>query len=160
MKKYRWEIKDEQFFGIGVYQPKTFHNIGTLWRTALILGAKFIFIIDGKYANQTSDTLKTWSKIPFYKYDDFDHFYKSLPHSTQLVGIEMLDNSTPIRNFAHPVRAAYLLGAENNGLPEKVINRCHHLVQLPGEMSMNVAVTGSIVIYDRVTKMEDFGRRY
>ncbi|MCB9224003.1 MAG: RNA methyltransferase [Crocinitomicaceae bacterium] len=151
--KRKWDRSEEQFFGIGVYQPKTNHNIGTLWRSALILGAQYIFIIDGKYVGQTSDTLKTWSKIPFYKYDDFDHFYNSLPHSTQVVGLEMSDNSTPIRNFVHPFRASYLLGAENNGLPEKVIERCHHLVQLPGEHSLNVAVSGSIMMYDRIAKM-------
>ncbi|MBD3635825.1 MAG: RNA methyltransferase [Crocinitomicaceae bacterium] len=153
MKK-RWKLEDEQFFGIGVYQPKTHHNIGTLWRSAYCLGAQFIFIIDGKYNDQTSDTHKTWSKIPFYKYEDFDHFYKSLPHSTQLVGVELYENSTPIRTFAHPRRAAYLLGAENNGLPDKVLTRCHHLIQLPGEHSLNVAVSGSIVMYDRINKQE------
>ena len=58
MKK-KWPLTDEQFFGIGVYQPKTSHNIGTLWRSAYILGAKFIFIVDGKDNNQTSDTQKT-----------------------------------------------------------------------------------------------------
>lgn len=154
MKK-QWDFQDEQFFGIGVYQPKTTHNIGTLWRTAYILGAQFIFIVDGKYNGQTSDTQKTWSKIPFYKYDDFDHFYKSLPHSTQLVGVELYENSTPIRNFAHPMRGAYLLGSEDNGLPQKVLDRCHKLVQLPGEDSLNVAVSGSIVMYDRIAKSAD-----
>jgi tRNA G18 (ribose-2'-O)-methylase SpoU len=152
MKK-QWNVMDEQFFGIGIYQPKTHHNIGTLWRSAIILGAKFIFIVDGKYNHQQSDTQKTWSKIPFYKYDNFDHFYRSMPHSTQLVGLEISENSTPIRNFVHPVRASYLLGAENNGLPEKVISKCHHLVQLPGEHSLNVAVSGSIVMYDRINKL-------
>jgi len=151
MKK-KWPLTDERFFGIGIYRPKTSHNIGTLWRTAYILGAQFIFIIDGKYNGQTSDTQKTWSKIPFYKYDDFDHFYKSLPHSCQLVGAEICDNSTPIRNFVHPDRAAYLLGAEDTGLPEKVLNRCHKLVALPGESSLNVSVSGSILIFDRINK--------
>jgi tRNA G18 (ribose-2'-O)-methylase SpoU len=151
MKK-QWELTKEQFFGIGVYQPKTEHNIGTLWRSAYILGASFIFIIDGKYKPQTSDTQKTWSKIPFYRYRDFDHFYDSLPYSTQLVGLELSDNSTAIRTFAHPSRAAYLLGAEDNGLPQKVAERCHHLLQLPGEQSLNVAVSGSIVMYDRIQK--------
>ncbi|UKN02103.1 RNA methyltransferase [Paracrocinitomix mangrovi] len=154
MKKH-WDLKEEQFFGIGVYQPKTSHNIGTLWRTAYILGAQFIFIVDGKYQHQASDTMKTWSKIPLYKYDDFDHLYNSLPHSTQLVGVELYENSTPIRNFAHPYRAAYLLGAENNGLPDKVLNRCHQLVQLPGEHSLNVSVSGSIVMFDRLMKQEE-----
>lgn len=153
MKK-QWDLKDESFFGIGVYQPKTYHNIGTLWRSALILGAKFIFIVDGKYKSQTSDTQKTWSKIPFYRYRDFDHFYDSLPYSTQLVGVEMDQNSQSITKFAHPLRAAYLLGAEDNGLPKPVLERCHHLVQLPGESSLNVAVSGSLVLYDRIQKWE------
>jgi tRNA G18 (ribose-2'-O)-methylase SpoU len=149
-----WELKDESFFGIGIYQPKTAHNIGTLWRTAYILGAKFIYIIDGKYANQSSDTMKTWSKIPFYRYTDFEHFYASLPYATQLVGLEMSDYSKSITKFVHPLRAAYLLGAEDNGLPPAIIERCHHLVQLPGENSLNVAVSGSIILYDRIQKWE------
>ncbi|MDA7804155.1 RNA methyltransferase [Crocinitomix sp.] len=153
MKK-TWEDKEESFFGIGLYQPKTGHNIGTLWRTAQILGAAYIFIIDGKYKHQTSDTTKSWSKIPFYRYTDMDHFYDSLPYSTQLVGIEMDSNSQSICTFAHPKRAAYLLGAEDNGLPEAVLEKCHHLIQLPGKSSLNVAVSGSIVIYDRIQKWE------
>jgi tRNA G18 (ribose-2'-O)-methylase SpoU len=154
MKK-SWDLKDETFFGIGVYQPKTSHNIGTLWRTAYILGAKFIFIVGGKYNHQTSDTQKTWSKIPFFRYDDFEAFYANLPYSTQLVGVEMSESSESITKFAHPSRGAYLLGAEDNGLPEEVLKRCHHLVQLPGETSLNVAVSGSIVIYDRIQKWKN-----
>ena len=153
MKK-KWSLNEEQFFGIGIYQPKTNHNIGTLWRSAYILGAQFIFIVDGKYNNQSSDTKKTWSKIPFFKYENFDHMYKSLPHSAQLIAAEMCDNSTPIRNFVHPRRAVYLLGAEDNGLPQKVLDRCHKLVQLPGESSMNVSVSGSILMFDRINKLE------
>jgi len=152
--KVNWNRDEEQFFGIGIYQPKTEHNIGTLWRSAFILGAQFIFIVDGKYTPQTSDTTKAYSKIPFYKYDSFDHFYDSLPYSTQLVGVEMSENSTAISTFAHPPRAAYLLGAENNGMPEKILKRCHHLIQLPGDSSLNVGVCGSIVIYDRLLKKE------
>ena len=147
-----WDRKEEQFFGIGIYQPKTIHNIGTLWRSAYILGASFIFIIDGKYNHQNSDTTKAWSKIPFYKYDDFDHFYDSMPHSTMLVGIELNEKSEKINTFTHPPRASYLLGAEDNGLPEKVSSRCHKLVQLPGKGSLNVAVTGSIMLFDRINK--------
>ena len=147
---------NEQFFGIGIYQPKTEHNIGTLWRSAYILGASFIFIIDGKYVHQMSDTSKAWSKIPFFKYVDFDHFYKSLPHSTQLVGVELSDNAIPIKSFKHPPRASYLLGSEDNGLPFEVIKRCHKLVQLPGKTSLNVSVSGSIIMFDRINKIGEF----
>jgi tRNA G18 (ribose-2'-O)-methylase SpoU len=66
----------------------------------------------------------------------------------------MSDNSIPISNFVHPHRAAYLLGAENNGIPQKVLTRCHHVVRLPDEISMNVAICGGIVLYDRLSKTE------
>lgn len=152
MKK-TWDLSEETFFGIGVYHPKTSHNIGTLWRSAYILGASYIFIIGGKYKHQTSDTSKAWSKIPFFRYKDIDHFYESMPYSTQLVGLELSDNSHPIKDFKHPDRASYLLGAEDTGLPEHVLNRCHHLVQLPGKTSLNVAVSGSIILFDRINKI-------
>ena len=32
------------YFGIGIHCPKVTKNIGTLWRTAHILGADFMFI--------------------------------------------------------------------------------------------------------------------
>ena len=153
--KQNWEHSEEQFFGIGIYQPKTEHNVGTLWRSAYILGASFIFIIDGKYTHQQSDTTKAWSKIPFYKYDNFEHFYNSMPHSTQLVGVEMSEESTPIKSFIHPPRASYLLGSENNGLPDDIVKKCHRLIQLPGATSLNVSVSASIVLYDRINKSDE-----
>ena len=33
------------YFGIGIYGPKMTKNIGTLWRTADIFGADFMFTI-------------------------------------------------------------------------------------------------------------------
>jgi tRNA G18 (ribose-2'-O)-methylase SpoU len=153
--KQHWDKKDESFFGIGILEPKTTHNIGTLWRSAYILGADFIFIIGGKYVHQTSDTAKTWSKIPFYKYKNFQQFYETMPYSTQLVGVELSSEATPIKSFKHPPRATYLLGSEDNGLPFEVITKCHKLVQLPGKTSLNVAVSGSILMFDRLQKIDD-----
>ncbi len=149
----KWELSEERYFGIGVYQPKTRENIGTLWRSALIMGASFIFVIEEKYKKQSSDVLKTWSKIPLFQHEHFDHFYSSLPYSCKLIGVELDKKAIPIQEYEHPPRAIYLLGSEQIGLPKAIKNKCHELVQLPGEMSLNVAVAGSIMIYDRVNKM-------
>jgi tRNA G18 (ribose-2'-O)-methylase SpoU len=69
-----------------------------------------------------------------------------------LIGIEMTDNAYPLSEFIHPNRACYLLGAEDNGLTTEAISACQEIIYLPGERSMNVAVAGSIVLYDRITK--------
>ncbi len=152
MKK-NWDANDERYFGIGVYQPKTEENIGTLWRTAFVYGASFIFIIDAKYKKQRSDVLKTWSKIPLFQYNTTQAFLDTVPYSCKIIGIEMEENSIPIKEYEHPFRGIYLLGSENNGLPKKLQEKCQDLIVLPGKRSLNVAVAGSIVIFDRINKL-------
>lgn len=141
------------YCAIGVFRGKTEHNIGTLWRSAYILGAQYIFTVDGRYKKQSSDVLRTWARIPLFNYDDFDELLKNIPYDCRLVGVEMDDRAEFLHEFQHPKRAIYLLGAEDTGLPEFVKEKCHMIIKLPGNSSLNVGVTGSIVLHDRVSKM-------
>jgi tRNA G18 (ribose-2'-O)-methylase SpoU len=145
-------LSQRGFFGVGIEHTKTNQNIGTLWRSAHILGASFIFTIGHRYKKQASDTTKAWRTIPLYTYDTFDDFYESLPYDCQLVGIEIDQRADSIKNFAHPERCVYLLGAEDHGLTKKAIEKCHKIVVLPGDYCMNVSVSGSIVMSDRWNK--------
>jgi tRNA G18 (ribose-2'-O)-methylase SpoU len=142
--------KKRGYFAIGIYGGKNSINTGTLWRSANIMGAAFIFTIGQRYKKQASDTMSTPKHVPLYQYPDFESFYGNMPSDCLLVGVELDGNAVDIRSFKHPERAMYLLGAEDNGLPKAVMVRCHRLVQLPGENSMNVSVAGSIVLYDRI----------
>lgn len=142
----------EGFFGIGIYHNQNKLNIGTLWRSAHIFGASFIFTINKKYEKQYSDTEKTWCRIPLYFYEDFDSFYKNLPYGCKIVAVELIDAATNILDYAHPKRCVYLLGSENCGLGNNILERCHEKIFIPGESSLNVAVAGSIVMYDRIAK--------
>ena len=151
MKK-NWESDEDRYFGIGILKPKTDENIGTLWRTAHVYGASFIFIIGTKYSKQSSDVFKSWSKIPLFQYKTVEAFMETVPFSCKLVGIEMHEKAVPIKDYTHPPRAVYLLGSEDNGLPPKLIDRCQDLIVLPGDKSLNVAVAGSVVLFDRVNK--------
>lgn len=140
------------YFGIGIENTKTEMNIGTLWRSAHIMGASFIFTIGKRYKKQPSDTMKSWRAIPLYTYADFDEFYNILPYDCQLVGVELDEKAIPVERFVHPERCIYLLGAEDHGLTRNALNGCHKLVQLPGSYCMNVAVAGSLIMYDRSHK--------
>lgn len=137
------------FFGIGISHTKTEVNVGTLWRTAHLFGAAFVFTIGRRYKSQASDTMKSTRHIPLYHYDEIDELHAHLPNGCKLVGIELDQRAVALASYRHPQRACYLLGAEDHGLTKDEIARCHDLVRLPGEFSMNVAVAGSIVIYDR-----------
>jgi tRNA G18 (ribose-2'-O)-methylase SpoU len=146
-------ISNQGYFAIGVYRCRTEHNIGTLWRSAYILGASFIFTVDHKYKKQTSDVVKAWSRIPLFHHKSFDDLLNNIPHDCRLVGIELDENATFLHEFEHPKRAIYLLGSEDEGLPQEILDKCHYTIKLPGNSSLNVAVTGSIVLHDRVSKI-------
>lgn len=138
------------YFGIGIYNFKYDVNIGTLWRTANILGANFIFTIGKKYKHQGSDTLKSFKHIPLFSFDNIEDLINHLPNETKLIGIEMGPKAIDLHKFSHPERAIYLLGTESSGLPNEVMEKCHAIVKLPGEYSLNVSTAGSIIIYDRI----------
>lgn len=140
------------FFAIGIDHGKTVANLGTLWRSANLFGAAFIFTVGHRYRTQASDTLKTPRHVPLFHFETVADLVEHLPHSCPLVGVELDPKARPIGNFAHPERACYLLGAEDYGLTKAAIAACHQLVQLPGRYSMNVAVAGSIVMFDRQAK--------
>jgi tRNA G18 (ribose-2'-O)-methylase SpoU len=145
-------VSKRGYFGIGIYHVKTEANIGTLWRSAAILGADFIFTIGRRYKAQASDTMKTPRHIPLYNYVDYDDFFKHVPYDCPVVAVELAENSIPLEKYVHPERCIYLLGAEDHGIPEDILTRCRETVQLIGDYCMNVATAGSIVMYDRAVK--------
>ena len=140
------------YFGIGIYHGKSEVNIGTLWRGAWQLGAAFIFTVGRRYKDQVSDTYKTWRNIPRFEYESLGDLQNAWPYNCQSVAIEM--GGDPLISFKHPKRAVYILGAEDNGLPESVINMCGDIVSIPAirQPSFNVAQAGTIVMYDRLVK--------
>lgn len=141
------------YYGIGVYHTKNETNIGTLWRHAALYGAQFVFTIGRRYKKQGSDTVKAWRSIPLLHYADFNDFNDHLPYGCQIVCIEMADKAAELPDAHHPERAAYLLGAEDHGIPHDIL-RGRQTIQIPcpTNRSMNVATAGTLVMYDRYLK--------
>jgi len=131
---------------------KTSMNYGSLFRTAQVFGADFIFLIGCRFKEQATDTMKSSRHMPLYVYKDFKDFNEHRPFNCKLIGIELTESATPIKDFKHPKQACYLLGAEDTGLTKEAIAGCQEIIILPGERSLNVAVAGSIVLFDRLMK--------
>jgi len=148
-------MRDNGFYGIGIECAKTNLNYGTLFRTAQIFDADFLFIIGRRFKKMPSDAEKSFKHIPVYEYNNFNDFNEHRPYNCPLIGIEITDKAIPIKNFIHPKQAIYLLGAEDHGLTEKAIEKCQSIIVLPGKICLNVAVAGSIVLYDRINKNHD-----
>lgn len=142
------------WYAIGIEHTKTEQNVGTLWRSADLLGAAFIFTIGRRYKRQAADVFHSWKKIPLFHFADFSDLFAHIPHDCVLVGVELDSRAVPLHRASHPERAIYLLGAEDNGLSREALSRCHTLIRLPGERSMNVAACGTVVMYDRWAKAQ------
>ena len=144
------------YFGIGILSPKTEQNVGTLWRSAYQLGASVLYTIGGRYKTSSSDTLNVPARIPLIELDNWNNFVESAaPKSAVWVAIEM--GGTPLSEFKHPRNAIYILGSEDHGVPKSVLRGCREIVSLESETygSYNVAVAGSLVMYDRMMKMKE-----
>ena len=139
------------YFGIGIYHPKTTESMGTLWRSAHNFGADYIFTIGARYQKQPSDTTKAWKHVPLFNYSDIEDLKAHLPKDCELVFIEQTEGSRNLKDTSHPEAACYVLGAEDEGVPEELM-RGFQKIAIDTPLCLNVAVAGSIVLYDRQAK--------
>lgn len=142
------------YFGVGIYHPKYDVNIGTLMRSAVSFGASFIYTIGRKYKRQASDTCNSVNLIPYYHHVSFDDFKHALPDGCRIVAIEITENAIPLNKYWHKEKSCYLLGAEDFGIPNKVLEKCHEVVKIPNtKYCLNVSTAGSIVLWSRINQL-------
>ena len=82
-----------------------------------------------------------------------------LPQDCVLVGVELDDRAVDLPTFRHPAQAAYILGPERGSLSEAMLARCEHVVRIPTQFCINVAIAGAIVMYDRQITLGRFASR-
>jgi len=140
------------YFGVAAWRPKTQDNVGTLWRSAHIFGAAFLATVGARYRKQPSDTLASYRHVPLFSFVDPADFWDHIPHDCRPVAVEIDSRAKPVGDFVHPQRAVYILGPEDGNLPGLILDRAWAVVQLPGEFCLNLAVAGSLIMYDRINK--------
>lgn len=148
------------YFGIGVERVSKAMNVGSLFRTAHAFGASFVFSIATDYDRRkagladTSDAART---LPLYEFDEARAL--ALPRECSLVAVEITDDAAELPSFRHPRCAAYVFGAERGGLTPELLDLADHTVKIPTRFSVNLAVAGALVMYDRLLSSNKFARR-
>ena len=148
------------YSALGVEGVSKMRNAGAVIRTAHAFGARFAFVVGGKFSQNEitqTDTSKASAQLPFYHFTSADTML--LPQACQLVGIEITDDAEILPSFRHPRQAAYILGSERLGLSTEMLARCDHIIQIPTRFSLNLAVAGALVLYDRLQMLERFAPR-
>lgn len=147
------------YFAIGAERISKALNLGNLMRSAHAFGASFTFTIGATYhaLEARADTSKGGWHLPHYNWASLEEL--RLPHGCRLVGIELDENAIDLPSFCHPLRAAYVLGPERGSLSSALLSRCDYVVRIPTAFSINVAMAGAIVMYDRVRMLGRFPER-
>jgi tRNA G18 (ribose-2'-O)-methylase SpoU len=148
------------YFGIGVEGVSKAANAGALMRTAHAFGAGFVFTIAPTVdvsAFRQADTSDTANSVPLYTFPDVGSVL--LPRGCVLVGVELNDEAVDLPSFRHPRRAAYVLGGERRGLTRALAARCAFTVKIPTRFSINLALAGALVMYDRMLAFGRFAPR-
>lgn len=154
------EARSRGYFGIGVEGASKSANIGALLRTAHAFDAAFCFIVGAGFdarAGRHADTADTPQHVPLWRFPDLASL--RLPQRCVLVGVELLDDATDLPSFRHPLNAAYVLGPERSGLSPEVLRQCRHVIRIPTRFALNLAVTGALVLYDRLLQHGRFAER-
>lgn len=148
------------YFAIGVERISKPGNVGNLLRSAHAFGASFFFAIDPApdlYELKCVDTSDAAAHLPAYVYDSVDDM--RLPRDCALVGVELTDDAVELPSFRHPLRAAYVLGAERDSLSPELLAKCQHVVKIPTSFCVNVGIAGAVVMYDRMISLGRFAER-
>ncbi|WP_413110593.1 RNA methyltransferase [Thaumasiovibrio sp. DFM-14] len=137
---------------IGLYNPKSPTNVGGVMRAAGCYDATQVRYNGARYNRAVrfqTDTQKTHERIDLIEMDDLT---ANIADNVEIVCVELAVGATALPLFTHPENAVYVFGPEDNSIPQKVVDKAHHVVYVPTNGCMNLAATVNVVLYDRLAK--------
>lgn len=144
----------EKFVGIGLLNPKSPSNMGSVMRAAGCYRADAVFYTGTRYDRAAAfhtDTHQASSRIPLQLVDDL---VLAAPENTRVVCVELVEGAVALPGYVHSDRAIYVFGPEDGSIDQDVIDRSDDVVYMPTEMCMNLAASVNVLLYDRLAKSE------
>jgi len=149
-------------FAIAAWEISKEHNVGTLVRTAHAAAASEVILTGEREWNveaaRTADLYTEIIQLPA----DPEAFRAHLAtRRWNLVAVELAENATSLFDAEYPDRPCFLLGAEIGGIPAELLADAELVVQIPQwglVPCLNLAVAGSLVVYDHLAKRRRAGR--
>jgi tRNA G18 (ribose-2'-O)-methylase SpoU len=128
-------------------------NMGGLFRNAAAFGISAVLLdahcCDPFYRKAIRVSVGGCLKVPFARLGaGTDPLALLIRHGFTALALSPR-GATPLSRLTPPARAAVILGAEGEGLPQDMLDRCHS-ISIPmaaGFDSLNVATTGGIVLH-------------
>jgi len=149
-----------------LYNIRSTHNVGSIFRTAEGFGVKKIILsgytpypsFDGdtrlphiadKITGQIHKTaLGAEAMVPFEHVGDLGNWLDN--SNLPLIALEQAEGSVNIRDFTPPKEFALLLGEEVHGIEQPLLDKCEAILEISmagQKESFNVSVAAGIALY-------------
>ena len=148
-------------FALAGWNTSKEHNVGTLVRTAHAAAATEVILVgDREWNVEAARTAELYTTVTVLDTEQafVDHLER---HRWELVAVELHPRSVSLFDARYPARPCFLLGAELGGIPAHLLETAELVVQIPQwglVPSLNLAVAGSLVVYDHLAKLYHDGR--
>ncbi|MCY7297360.1 RNA methyltransferase [Alteromonas sp. a30] len=137
---------------IGLTNPKSPTNVGSVMRAAGCYQAKAVFYTGERYtraAKFQTDTKAMRDSIPLQAAESL---LDVVPDGAKMVCVELVEGATPLPEFVHPENAFYVFGPEDGTIEQAVVDNADAVVYVPTIGCMNLAATVNVLLYDRLAK--------
>ena len=141
---------------IGLVNPKTPENVGSVLRAASCYQANSVFYTGTRYdlaAKFCTVTQKKHFDIPLIGVEDLTEI---IPHDCVPVAVDLIEGAKPLPEYKHPPRAFYIFGPEDGTLKKEITNFCRETIYVPTDGCMNLAAAVNVILYDRLAKGTNF----
>lgn len=136
------------YAAIGLYNPKTNHNVGSVLRAAHCFAAKLVAIQGQRYERASSDTPAAYRHIPL----QHGNLRDLIPFDCVPVAVDLIEGAQPLHSYVHPERAMYIFGPEDGTLGKPVTSWCRDVIYIPSSGCLNLAAAVNVILYDRDRK--------
>lgn len=140
------------YSAIGLHNPKTPANVGSVLRAAHCYDAALIAHTGNRYRKAPTDTMHAYRHIPLIMVDDL---FSVIPYDCVPVAVDLLDDARDLTKYTHPERAFYIFGPEDGTLGKHITERCRDRIFVPTRHCMNLAACVNVILYDRMAKRHD-----
>lgn len=135
-------------FEIAVENLERDFNMGTIVRNANAFNAKAVHVIGRRQWNKRGAmATDLYMNVHYHPtIEDFVSFVKG----KQIIGIDNIDGSVPLRATRLPKSSVFVFGSEGAGLSEKMASHCEKIIaieQFGSTRSVNVGVASGIIMY-------------
>jgi len=153
LEEYRLGLRP---FALAAWEISKEHNVGSLVRTSHAAAAQEVILLGEREWNiEAARTADLYTEIVQLPADTGSFRAHVKKQRWNLVAVELTEDSTNLFDAEYPDRPCFLLGAEIGGVPQELLSDAELIVQIPQwglVPCLNLAVAGSIVVYDYLAK--------